>query len=84
MSILLVLALVALGMVVDMAYHRKIRLVALDAYKDGYQAALRDHVVLHDPARGDVPLNTANAKPGLPEGFEEHMRQNGRATAWVK
>ncbi len=78
------LALIALGMVVDAMYHRKVRLVEREAYKDGYQAALMDHVVFHDPVRGDVPLKDAKARVELPEGFEDHMRQNGRATARLK
>lgn len=83
MQVLGSLALVALGMCVDAMYHRKVRLVEREAYKDGYQNALMDHVVLHDPVRGDVPQNTAKAKAELPEGFEEHLRQNGQATAWL-
>lgn len=84
MQVLGSLALIALGMVVDAMYHRKIRIVERDAYKDGYQAALMDHVVFHDPVRGDIPQNAAKAKVELPEGFEDHMRQNGRATARLK
>ena len=78
------LSLVALGMAVDMMYQRKVRIAALDAYKDGYQAALMDHVMIHDPVRGDIPMKDAQARVELPEGFEEHLRQNGRATARLK
>ena len=75
------LSLVALGMAVDMMYQRKVRIAALDAYKDGYQAALMDHVMIHDPVRGDIPMKQPKSKAKLPDGFEAHMREHGHATA---
>ena len=63
------LALVALGMGVDALYHRQIRIAALDAYKDGYQDSMLEHVVLHDPVRGDIPLTAAKEKIELSEDF---------------
>lgn len=77
-----VLSLVALGMAVDMMYQRKVCIAARDAYKDGYQAALMDHVMIHDPVRGDIPMKQPKSKTEkLPDGFEAHMREHGRATA---
>lgn len=84
LQVMWALALVALGMFVDAMYHRKVRLVEREAYTDGYQAALMDHVVLHDPVRGDIPLKDAKARFELSEDFMEHLRQNGRATARLK
>lgn len=93
LQVIVCLALIGLGMGVDAAYQRRIRIAECDAYETGYQQGKKE-----ESAKTVFPLHTMDEidpdcyeqKPSMaapvemPPTFEERLRKHGRAVVKLK
>lgn len=93
LQVIACLALIGLGMGVDAAYQRRIRIAECDAYETGYQQGLRENTIHKEITVPELPIfdeyqhtpTCSMAAPvEMPPTFEERMRKHGRATARLK
>lgn len=87
------LALIGLGMGVDAAYQRRIRIAECDAYETGYQQGLKENQIRREITVPDYPVydeyqhtpTCSMAAPvAMPPTFEERLRKHGRAVAKLR
>ena len=91
LQVIACLALIGLGMGVDAAYQRRIRIAECDAYETGYQQGLKEKrirqevIVPEFPPLQSVPEYPSMAAPvAMPPTFEERLRKHGRAVVKLK
>lgn len=91
LQVIACLALIGLGMGVDAAYQRRIRIAECDAYETGYQQGLKENrirqevIVPEFPPLQNVPEYPSMAAPvAMPPTFEERLRKHGRAVVKLK
>lgn len=87
LQVIACLALIGLGMGVDAAYQRRIRIAECDAYETGYQQGLKENRIRQEvivpelPPLQSVPEYPSMAAPvAMPPTFEERLWKHGRAT----
>lgn len=94
MNVMFALALVALGMGVDVIYQRRIRIAECDAYETGYEQGKKENTIRKEITVPDIPTYqeyteykhtpTMAAPVCMPPTFEERLRKHGRAVAKLK
>lgn len=91
LQVIACLALIGLGMGVDAAYQRRIRIAECDAYETGYQQGLKENRIRQEvivpelPPLQSVPEYPSMAAPvAMPPTFEERLRKHGRAVVKLK
>lgn len=94
MNVLYALALVALGMGIDVVYQLRIRIAECDAYETGYEQGLKENTIRKEITVPDIPAYpgydeykhtpTMTAPVCMPPTFEERLRKHGRAVAKLK
>lgn len=91
MNVLIALGLIALGVVIDALYQRRIRICECYAYETGYKQGKKEEEIRNEEwsvvaeyARArETVMSHLPASP-MPDNFEEHMRKHGRAVARIK
>lgn len=87
------LLLIALGMVVDAWYQRKLRIAECNAYETGYQQGKHEERIREEERAAQAGLVTipgdelqqpSMAAPvRLSETFAERLKKHGQATVWM-
>lgn len=81
MTLILALALIALGMAVDAFYQHRIRIAECNAYDTGYRQGQKECKVMYVHNTGKPSMDPPVK---MPDTFEERMHKHGQATVWMK
>ncbi len=85
MNVIIALAMIAIGMVLDAVYQHRIRSAECDAYETGYQQGLKENRIVQEISFTKLQDYPSMAAPvNMPPTFEERLRKHGRAVVKLK